>query len=187
MPVLNTASPKVSPSAPYARPWNARPSSRTSRAGRSVIAATSSSVPHPLEDDPRTERHEGDEGDDAGQCAGPCRALAHTSSTQERCRLRPLIRPPPRPPPKSGAGFAGSYVLHPAHHPNAVPASPAHAGLPSTTVGWPRRNVATTRAGSSRPAYGVLRLRLALSDGSTVQRASASMSTRFAGAPACNG
>ncbi len=35
--------------------------------------------------------------------------------------------------------------------------SGTQASLPSSTVGRPRRNVATTRPGSSRPAYGVLR------------------------------
>src|SRR3954447_11969974 len=38
MPVLNTASPKVSPVAPYASPRNARPSSSTSSAAPRLIA-----------------------------------------------------------------------------------------------------------------------------------------------------
>ena len=46
----------------------------------------------------------------------------------------------------------------------------AHCSLPSSTVARPRRNVATTRPGSSIPAYGVLRDRLADSVGSTVRR-----------------
>src|SRR3954471_15841161 len=134
MPVLNTASPKVSPSAPYDVPRKVRPSSRTSSAGRSLISAVLS-VSHPLYDDPSAEEHEHDDGDDAGSGTGPCR--------------RPLGQ------------------LH-------------QAGFPSRTVGRPRRNVATTRAGSSRAAYGLLRLRLALWVGSTVQRASASTRTRLA-------
>ena len=55
-------------------------------------------------------------------------------------------------------------------HPDAV----AHASLPSSTVGLPRRNVATTRPGSSRPAYGVLRERDASSEASTTCRADGS-------------
>src|SRR5207249_5140556 len=58
--------------------------------------------------------------------------------------------------------------------------------LPSSTVGSPRRNVASTRAGSVMPAYGVLRLRLASSAGSTVHRASGSTRTRCAAAPAAS-
>jgi hypothetical protein len=50
----------------------------------------------------------------------------------------------------------------------------AHAGFPSSTVGVPRRNVATTRPGSSRPAYGVLRESETDSLASTVRRAAGS-------------
>ena len=45
--------------------------------------------------------------------------------------------------------------------------------FPSRTVGSPRRKVATMRPGRVVPAYGVLRLRLAVSDASTVRRATA--------------
>ena len=61
--------------------------------------------------------------------------------------------------------------------------APHFTAFPSSTVGSPRRNVATTRPGSVRPAYGVLRLRLALSAGSTTQRAAGSTSVKLAGAP----
>jgi len=47
---------------------------------------------------------------------------------------------------------------------------PAYCSLPSSTVGRPRRNVATTWPGSSRPAYGVLRLSDADSLASTTRR-----------------
>ena len=49
-----------------------------------------------------------------------------------------------------------------------------HCSLPSSTVARPRRNVATTRPGSSMPAYGVLRLRLADSVASTTRRTAGS-------------
>src|SRR5690606_21863894 len=55
--------------------------------------------------------------------------------------------------------------------------------FPSSTVGWPRRKVATTRPGRVMPAYGVLRLRLASWVGSTVTRAAGSTRVRLAGAP----
>src|SRR5690606_22978733 len=61
---------------------------------------------------------------------------------------------------------------------------PAHRrAFPSSTVGSPRRNVATTRPGSVIPAYGVLRLRLASSLGATVHCAAGSTRVRLAGAP----
>src|SRR5690606_8388040 len=61
---------------------------------------------------------------------------------------------------------------------------PAHlTAFPDSTVGSPRRKVATTRPGSVRPAYGVLRLRLARAVGSTTHRAAGSTRVRFAGAP----
>src|SRR5436305_14522291 len=102
MPVLNTASPKVSHSAPYDVPRKVRPSSRTSNAGRSVITAVLS-VPHPLHDDPDAEDYEHDDRDQTGDRAAPCWR---------------------------------SVGQH-------------YAGFPSRTVGRPRRNVATIRAGSS--------------------------------------
>src|SRR3954467_9160714 len=111
MPVLKTASPKVSPSAPYDVPRKARPSSRTSSAGRSLIVAVLS-VAHSLDDDPWAEHQEHRDRHRAGGHPGPRRSLVH-------------------------------------------------AGFPSSTVGRPRRKVATTRAGSSRASKGVLRLRLA--------------------------
>src|SRR3954451_10178122 len=112
MPVLTTASPKVSPSAPYDVPRKARPSSRTSSAGRSLIVAVLS-MTDPLYDDPGAEDQEHRDRHDAGDRTAPGRGtLCH------------------------------------------------QAGFPSRTVGRPRRNVATTRAGSSRASYGVLRLRL---------------------------
>ena len=40
----------------------------------------------------------------------------------------------------------------------AISVSPIQASFPSSTVGTPRRKVATTRPGSSIPAKGVLRL-----------------------------
>src|SRR3954471_11774149 len=136
MPVLKTASPNVSPSAPYDVPRKARPSSSTSSAGRSLIVAVLS-VAHPLDDDPGAEDEEHRDRHHAGDRAAPGRGTVRQ--------------------------------IH-------------QAGFPSRTVGRPRRNVATTRAGSSRASYGVLRLRLALCLRSTVQRASASTSTRLAGA-----
>src|SRR3954447_23098020 len=114
MPVLKTASPKVSPSAPYDVPRKARPSSRTSSAGRSLIVAVLS-MTDPLYDDPGAEDQEHRDRHQAGDRAAPGRATVRQ------------IR---------------------------------QAGFPSRTVGRPRRNVATTRAGSSRASYGVLRLRL---------------------------
>ena len=57
----------------------------------------------------------------------------------------------------------------------ARPACRRHqASFPSRTVGVPRRNVATTRPGSSIPANGLFRLREACARGSTVSRAAAS-------------
>src|SRR3954452_8197382 len=112
MPVLKTASPKVSPSAPYDVPRKARPSSRTSSAGRSLIVAVLS-VAHSFDDDPCAEHQEHRDRHHAGDDPAPSRSLVH-------------------------------------------------AGFPSSTVGRPRRKVATTRAGSSRTSKGVLRLRLAL-------------------------
>src|SRR4051812_43429013 len=70
MPVLNTASPKVSPSAPYDVPRNVRPSSRTSSAGRSVICAVLS-VANTLYDDPCAEDDEDDDRDDSCDRAAP--------------------------------------------------------------------------------------------------------------------
>src|SRR4051812_33105294 len=105
MPVLKTASPKVSPSAPYDVPRKARPSSRTSSAGRSLIVAVLS-MTEPLYDDPGAEDQKRRDRHHAGDRTGPCRSFVH-------------------------------------------------AGFPSRTVGRPRRNVATTRAGSSRASYGV--------------------------------
>ena len=58
--------------------------------------------------------------------------------------------------------------------PSAVVGEVAHCSLPSSTVARPRRNVATTRPGSSMPAYGVLRLRLADSVASTTRRTAGS-------------
>src|SRR3954469_16504055 len=114
MPVLKTASPKVSPSAPYDVPRKARPSSRTSSAGRSLIVAVLS-MTDPLYDDPGAEDQEHRDRHHAGDRAAP-----------------------------------GRGTVRQIHQP----------GFPSRTVGRPRRNVATTRAGSSRASYGVLRLRL---------------------------
>src|SRR5437763_14394840 len=122
MPVLNTASPKVSPSAPYDVPRKARPSSRTSSAGRSLIVGVLS-VSHAVHDDPGAEDEEHGDRNDTGDRASP------------------------------GRRAFGEW--------------PHQAGFPSRTVGRPRRNVATTLAGSSRAANGVLRLRLALGAGST--------------------
>src|SRR3954447_15155139 len=120
MPVLNTASPNVSPTAPYAVPRNVRPSSSTSSAGSLIVvlpvcphALHSVFGTHALHDDPAAEQDEHghrDQGDD-GSAPG----------LSARCEI--------------------------ARH--------AHAGLPSRTVGRPRRNVATTRADSVRPANGV--------------------------------
>src|SRR3954454_3843495 len=101
MPVLNTASPNVSPTAPYAVPRNVRPSSSTSSAGSLIVVLPV--CPHALHDYPAAEQDEHghrDQGDD-----GPAPGLS------ARCEI--------------------------ARH--------AHAGLPSRTVGRPRRNVATTR------------------------------------------
>src|SRR3954468_13444629 len=72
MPVLKTASPKVSPSAPYDVPRNARPSSRTSSAGRSVIVAVLS-MAHSLYDDPGAEHEEQGDRHHAGDRTAPGR------------------------------------------------------------------------------------------------------------------
>src|SRR3954447_13705205 len=131
MPVLKTASPKVSPSAPYDVPRKARPSSRTSSAGRSLIVAVLS-MTDPLYDDPGAEDQEHRDRHHAGDRTAPDRGS---------------VREP--------------HVPRPARHPRDGRLRRAHqAGFPSRTVGRPRRNVATTRAGSSRASYGVLRLRL---------------------------
>ena len=55
------------------------------------------------------------------------------------------------------------------------------------TTGSPRSNVCRTRPVSLRPAYGVLRLRLASASGSTTHTASGSMTHRLAGRPSSNG
>ena len=60
------------------------------------------------------------------------------------------------------------------HLPQGGGQATAHCSLPSSTVARPRRNVATTRPGSSMPAYGVLRLRLADSVASTTRRTAGS-------------
>src|SRR5215471_14515304 len=61
------------------------------------------------------------------------------------------------------------------------------ASLPLSTVGRPRRNVATTRPGSLRPANAVLRLRETCALGSTGAIGSGSYSTRLAGEPGAIG
>src|SRR5256886_2887170 len=60
---------------------------------------------------------------------------------------------------------------------------PHRTAFPSSTVGTPRRNVATTRTGRVIPAYGVLRLREANPAGSTVQVAEGSTRVKLAGTP----
>src|SRR3954451_9206367 len=72
MPVLKTASPKVSPSAPYDVPRKARPSSRMSSAGRSLIVAVLS-MTDPLYDDPGAEDQEHRDRHDAGDRTAPGR------------------------------------------------------------------------------------------------------------------
>src|ERR1700730_12502433 len=69
-------------------------------------------------------------------------------------------------------------------HEDRVPPPLCHrTAFPSRTVGRPCRKVATTRAGSSIPAYGVLRLRLANDVGSTPQQARGSTRVRLPGRP----
>src|SRR5579863_7078098 len=64
------------------------------------------------------------------------------------------------------------------------PFCPRHqASFPSSTVGSPRRNVATTRPGSTMPVNGLLRLLEAWLAGSTASRGVGSYSVRLAGAP----
>src|SRR3954466_1841596 len=109
MPVLNTASPKVSPNAPYDVPRNAPPSSSTNSAGSVIVILPMG--PHPLEDDPAAEQDEHSHRDQCDDGSAP--------------RL-------------SARGQVGGD----------------QAGFPSRTVGRPRRNVATTRAGRVRPAKG---------------------------------
>src|SRR5205823_4072381 len=58
---------------------------------------------------------------------------------------------------------------------------------PSMTTGSPRSSVCRTRPASLRPAYGVLRLRLARRSGSTTHTAAGSITVRFAGAPSATG
>src|SRR6185312_16436684 len=53
----------------------------------------------------------------------------------------------------------------------------------SSTVGRPRRNVATTRPGRTRPRKGVFRPAVAIDTGSMVRLAAGSTRTTFAGAP----
>src|SRR3954452_21350774 len=98
MPVLKTASPKVSPTAPYPKPRKVRPSSSTSSAGRSLVMSTASPVPDPLGHDPDAEEKEHHHGDRAGRHPGPGRTVrrkSHTSTTppttHEACRLRRLM------------------------------------------------------------------------------------------------
>ena len=55
------------------------------------------------------------------------------------------------------------------------------------TTGSPARTVWRTLPISSRPAKGVLRLRLARADGSTTQRRAGSITHRLAGAPGLTG
>src|SRR4051794_10794663 len=143
MAVLNTASPNVSPTAPYDVPRNVRPSSSTSSAGSLIVVLPV--CPHALHDNPAAEQDEHGHRDERDDGSAP--GLSARRELSHSC----------------------------------------HAGLPSSTVGRPRRKVATTRAGSVRPANGVFRPRLALCLGSTVQRASGSTSTRLAGAPGSSG
>ncbi len=59
-------------------------------------------------------------------------------------------------------------------HQQCLTGSARHTSTPFSTVGVPRRNVATTRPGSSIPAYGVLRDSELSSLGTTVRRTAGS-------------
>src|SRR5699024_11026223 len=67
------------------------------------------------------------------------------------------------------------------------PGGQPSTSAPSRTDGLPRRTVATTRAGSSIPAYGLLVDSEANCSGSTVHRAAGSTTVTVAGSPTCNG
>src|SRR5262249_33429559 len=58
-----------------------------------------------------------------------------------------------------------------------------HESFPSMSVALPRSHVGVTRPRSSRPSYGVLRLREAKPAGSTCSRYAVSTRVRFAGSP----
>src|SRR6476659_1061413 len=83
MPVLKTASPNVSPSAPKASPWKVRPSSRTRIAGRGRRGPEGAGL-----------------SGDAGACRGtPYLLLRLTGRIVKGCRARqtlPVAPPPPR-------------------------------------------------------------------------------------------
>src|SRR5690606_26738397 len=87
------------------------------------------------------------------------------------------------------AGLALGAVRGPAEHPAVFQneQSRGHWSFPSRTVGLPRRNVATTRPGSSSPANGVLRLLDVMADGSTARRGDGSYSVMLAGEPSSTG
>src|SRR5690606_1565534 len=130
-----------------------------------------------------------------------CEGRADVDALEGRCALRPELRRgdgeladdargaflPTSPPAKHREQDQHGQDDERRRRDPEVDHAPASARRASRWVGRPRRNVARTAPGSSRPRNGLFGLAVVCAAGSIVRRAAGSTSVRFAGSPTATG